>query len=134
MTQVNWKDLALTAIVLILLDGVYVTSMSRFFNRMVTNIQGSPIEIDIFATFLTYFVLIGGLYYFIIQRNETWQEAMLLGWFVYFSYELTNKAILKNWNYTAVLIDGLWGGLLFAITTYLVYQIKLFAKKLYQKD
>src|SRR3990172_4842984 len=134
MTQVNWKDLALTAIVLILLDGVYVTSMSRFFNRMVTNIQGSPIEIDISATILTYFVLIGGLYYFIIQRNETWQEAMLLGWFVYFSYELTNKIILKNWSYAAVLIDGLWGGLLFAITTYLVYQIKLFAKKLYQKD
>ena len=118
------KDLFLTAIIFVLVDSVFLTSMTPFFQKMVTQIQGHPIEMDLLATFLTYVVLVGGLYYFIIQRKAPILEAMLLGWFVYLTYELTNKAILKNWNYTSVLMDGLWGGLLFGITTYLVYQVK----------
>jgi uncharacterized membrane protein len=33
-------------------------------------------------------------------------------------YELTNMAIIKKWNYTTVLLDGVWGGILFALTTF----------------
>ena len=118
------KDLILTAIVLILVDSIFLGSVASFFQKMITKIQGSPMTMDPIATFLVYIVLVSGLYYFIIQREAPISDALLLGWLVYLTYELTNKAILKNWNYTAVLIDGLWGGLLFAITTYLVYQFK----------
>jgi len=118
------KDIILTAVIFVLVDIIFLNNMAPFFQKMVTKIQGSQIEIDILSTILTYIILVGGLYYFIIQRKAPVSEALLLGWFVYLTYEFTNKAILKNWNYTSVLIDGLWGGALFAITTYLVYQIK----------
>ena len=41
-------------------------------------------------------------------------------------YETTNKAILKKWTWFTVLLDGIWGGILFATTTFIIY--KLFSK------
>ena len=38
-------------------------------------------------------------------------------------YETTNKAILKDWSWKTVMIDGIWGGILFALTTYLTYTL-----------
>jgi len=126
MRQINWRDIGLTAIIFILVDGLFLNYMTPFFQKMITSIQGGPIEADLVAGVLTYVVLVGGLYYFIILKNQSLFEALLLGWFVYLTYELTNKTILKNWTYLSVLIDGLWGGLLFAITVAIFYHIKNF--------
>ena len=48
---------------------------------------------------------------------------------IYAVFELTNLALFKNWFMLSVIIDTLWGGILFALTTAIVYklqQIKLF--------
>jgi len=50
-------------------------------------------------------------------------DAFLLGVFVYGVYETTSLALLRKWRPTTVLIDTLWGGILFALTTYLTYLI-----------
>lgn len=39
---------------------------------------------------------------------------------IYGVYETTNYALFKNWSILTVIIDTLWGGLLFASTTYIV--------------
>ena len=52
------------------------------------------------------------------------KDAFLLGIFVYGVYEGTSYSILKNWTIYTILIDTLWGGTLFALTTYLFYNIK----------
>ena len=39
-------------------------------------------------------------------------------------YETTNKAIIKNWTWKTVMIDGIWGGILFSLTTFLTYKIQ----------
>ena len=46
-----------------------------------------------------------------------------LGLLIYSVFDLTTKAIFKNWEYKAVIIDSLWGGSLFAITTILTKKI-----------
>jgi len=43
-----------------------------------------------------------------------------LGIVIYGVYETTNYALLKDLSILTVIIDTLWGGLLFASTTYLV--------------
>ena len=40
-----------------------------------------------------------------------------------FIYELTNKTIITNWNWSTVFIDSLWGGILFMIVSYIMKQI-----------
>ncbi len=43
---------------------------------------------------------------------------------IYGVYETTNYALLKNWSILTVFIDTLWGGLLFAFTTYIINMLR----------
>ena len=56
----------------------------------------------------------------IIKPHKSVSEAFLLGIVIYGVYETTNYALFKNWSILSVIIDTLWGGLLFASTTYIV--------------
>ena len=114
----------LTAIIFVILDGLYLNLVKDYFNKQVKSIQGSDIQINIVATGLTYVVLIYGLNYFIIRKNKSVQEAALLGFFVYAVYELTNLALFKNWSILTVIMDTTWGTILFGLTTAIVYKLK----------
>ncbi len=69
---------------------------------------------------LCYILLIIGINYFIIKPRRSVSDAFLLGIVIYGVYETTNLALFKNWSILTVIIDTLWGGLLFAATTYIV--------------
>ena len=115
----------LTAIIFVILDGTYLNLVKGYFNKQVKSIQGSDIQMNIVATGLTYVVLIYGLNYFIIRKNKSVQEAALLGFFVYAVYELTNLALFKNWSILTVIMDTLWGGILFALTAFIVNKVRV---------
>ena len=114
----------ISAIVFVILDGTYLNIVKGYFNKQVKSIQGTDIQINIIATGLVYVVLIFGLSYFIIQKNKSVKEAALLGFFTYAVYEFTNLALFKNWSVLTVVMDTLWGTLLFGLTTAVVYKIK----------
>jgi uncharacterized membrane protein len=69
---------------------------------------------------ICYILLITGINYFIIKPRKSVSDAFLLGIIIYGVFETTNYALFKNWSLLTVLIDTLWGGLLFAGTTYVV--------------
>ncbi len=112
-----YKQIILSGIVMLLLDGIYLSTFGDFFNKLVTSVQGSPIKFNIIGAIICYIFLIGGLNYFILTPRKSWQEAMLLGLVIYGVYETTNYAILKKWTLSAVVLDTCWGGILFALTT-----------------
>lgn len=116
-----YKKLILTILILSIIDYFYLTFMKNYFNKQIKLVQNNDLELDMFAVLLCYILLIFGLYYFIIKDNKSIIEAFILGIVIYGVYELTNKGIFKNWNWMMVIYDGLWGGILFALTTYLVY-------------
>jgi len=110
--------------VMLLLDAVYLSSFSEFFNNVVQKVQGSRIKFKISGAILCYMLLIGGLYYFIISRQKSILEAFMLGIVIYGVYETTTYAILDKWSPRAVLLDTLWGGILFALTTKITYFLR----------
>ena len=114
----------ISAIIFVILDGTYLNLVKGYFNKQVKSIQGSDIQMNIVATGLVYVVLIYGLNYFIIRKNKSVQEAAALGFFTYAVYELTNYALFKNWSIFTVIVDTLWGTVLFGLTTAIVYKIK----------
>lgn len=81
-------------------------------------VQGSPPKINYLGMAICYIFLIVGINYFIIKPRKSVYDAFLLGIVIYGVYETTNYALLKNWSILTVIIDTLWGGLLFAFTTY----------------
>jgi uncharacterized membrane protein len=116
--------LLLTLIVFLSLDFVFLYSMSSMFNKQIVAVQGSPVVFDMYAAALCYIALIFGIYYFIIREKKSILEAFYLGVIIYAVYETTTLALLKNWTYKTAIIDTAWGGVLFALTTFIVYALK----------
>jgi uncharacterized membrane protein len=112
--------LLVSAVVFIILDFVYLNVIKGYFNNQIKSVQGSPIQINYLGAALCYILLIVGINYFIIKPRKSVSDAFLLGIIIYGVYETTNLALLKNWSILTVIIDTLWGGLLFASTTYIV--------------
>jgi uncharacterized membrane protein len=113
----------LTAIVFVVLDGIYLNLIKGYFNKQVKSIQGSPIQFNLIYVAITYVFLIFGINYFIIKKKRSVKEAALLGLTIYGVYEFTNISLFKNWSILTAIIDTVWGTTLFALTTAIVYAI-----------
>ena len=112
--------LLISAIVFVCLDAVYLNFFKDHFAKQVQDVQGSKIEFNLLAAIICYIFLIIGLNYFIIRPNRSVSDAFLFGLVIYGTYETTNWAIFKNWSLFSVILDTLWGGTLFGLTTFIV--------------
>jgi uncharacterized membrane protein len=117
--------LLLSAIIFVCLDAVYLNYMKDYFNKQVQDIQGTKIQFNMLAALICYIFLIYGLNYFIIKPKRSISDAFLLGLIIYGVYETTNWAIFTKWSPISVIIDTLWGGILFALTTFFVKLFRL---------
>ena len=113
-----------SAIVFITTDFVYLNVIKDYFLNQIKLVQGSEPKVNYLGVALCYIFLIAGINYFIIKPRKSVNDAFLLGIVIYGVYETTNYALLKNWSIFTVFIDTLWGGLLFAFTTYIVNMLR----------
>jgi uncharacterized membrane protein len=113
-----------SAIVFITTDFVYLNVIKDYFLNQIKLVQGSEPKVNFLGVALCYIFLIAGINYFIIKPRKSVNDAFLLGIVIYGVYETTNYALLKNWSIFTVFIDTLWGGLLFAFTTYIVNMLR----------
>ena len=118
------RDIIISGIMFVLIDYFYLSSFGNYFNNLLLNIQNQKISLDFKAAVLCYIFLIYGLYYFILKDKKPVKDAFILGLVIYMVYETTNKAIIKNWTWKTVMIDGIWGGILFSLTTFLTYKLQ----------
>lgn len=114
----------LSAIILVLLDGLYLSMIKNLYDKQIQTIQGSAMQINLVASFITYIFLIFGLNYFIIRKHKSPTDAAILGLVIYGVYEFTNLSILKKWSVFISLLDTAWGAILFGLTTFILYTIK----------
>jgi uncharacterized membrane protein len=120
----NNTKLFVSVIVFVVLDSIYLNLIKDYFSKQIKLVQGTPIQMNFLATLLCYIFLIFGINYFIIQPNRSVQDAFLLGIVIYGVFETTCKALFSKWSWITVIMDTLWGGILFALTTYIVSLIR----------
>ena len=119
------KKYLLMSVIFVLIDYIYLSLVSGFFNKQIKLIQGSKIKLDMSSTILCYLFLTLGFYYFLINKKSTYIDAFLLGLVIYGVYETTNKAILKDWKWESVIIDTIWGGTLFFLVKMIFEKVRL---------
>ncbi len=115
--------LILTAIVFIAMDltwlGVIAKSFywSRLGNLLTDDIVWSAIVVF-------YVIYILGIFHFAINpalASGSWKSALmngfLLGILCYATYDLVNMGTLKNWAWSIVIVDILWGGVITAVSS-----------------
>jgi uncharacterized membrane protein len=121
MPNQQYKQLLVSAAGLVAIDFAYLTVIKGHFARQIAAVQGSPMVVNAFAVIATYVFLIFGLNYFILRPGRSAWDAFLLGLVVYGVYDFTNLALLSKWQLFTAVTDTLWGGVLFYLTTRLVF-------------
>lgn len=117
------KEIIVSTIVLLILDAGFLYVNKDKFNHQIAAVQRVILQFRPEGALLCYFLIVAGLNYFIIQRNRSVLEAFLLGVVIYGVYDTTNYATLKKWDPYLAIMDTLWGGTLFAMTTYITYSV-----------
>jgi uncharacterized membrane protein len=117
------RKLLLLAIIILLLDSIYLKVIGPGFSKMVLGIQKSPLKLNMVSAGFTYLLVIVQLYYFIIERNGSLLDAFLLGMTTYGIFDFTSISVLKDYSIKIGVIDMLWGGILYTITTYILKKI-----------
>ena len=117
------RELLISTVTLLILDGIYLYLTQKMFADQITNIQRVVMQFKPIGAIICYLLIVAGLNYFIIQRNRSVTEAFLFGIVVYGIYDSTNYATLKKWTAELSILDTLWGGSLFALTTYITYML-----------
>ena len=112
--------LLISAIVFITIDSIYLNLIKGYFNKQIQMVQGTEVKMNFLGVALCYIFLITGINYFIIKPHKSAREAFLLGVIIYGVYETTNYALFNKWSLLTVIIDTLWGGVLFSSTTFIV--------------
>lgn len=116
------KKVILPGIIFMLLDFIFISLNKTNFESQIIRVQHFAVNLKIFGAIACYLFLIGGLYYFILRNHESVLDAFLLGLVIFGVFETTNYAMFKNWQLMTVLMDVLWGGIVFATTTYITYE------------
>jgi uncharacterized membrane protein len=112
MNILFWNWFIITVLVLII-DGTYLSLTSSPFRNMITRIQGSPMVINIYGAILAYVAIVILIFFFTDGRK--WWEIWLLGASTYGLFDATNYALFKGWNKWIALQDTIWGGTLFVL-------------------
>jgi uncharacterized membrane protein len=116
----------ISAILFVTIDFFYLQTIKNYFTKQITQVQGSPLKVNLLGAALCYIFLIFGLNYFIIQSKKSVYEAFIFGIIIYGVYETTNYALFSKWSILTVFMDTIWGGLLFAIVTFIANKIRTF--------
>ena len=116
--------LLISAILFVCIDFFYLNLMKGYFEKQIQIIQGSKPQIKYTGVLICYLFLVIGLYYFIIKPKKSVSDAFLFGLVVYAVYESTNYALFNKWSILTLVMDTLWGGILFALTTNIVNMLR----------
>ena len=110
---------------MLVLDAVYLNVIAGEFGKMIGKIQGSKMEVNMGAAAVVYVALVLAWYTFIYpdigkkDLKDVMCRAFILGLCIYATYDFTNMAIIKGYRLDLAIMDSVWGGLLYATSTYL---------------
>jgi uncharacterized membrane protein len=106
-------------LLLVMFDSVYIYFMKDTFGDLIRSIQGESLVLDkraLIGAVICYILLAFGLYYFAISKtNSSVLDAFLLGLVIYGVFDSTNFLMFKKWDWRVMVIDAIWGGVLFSI-------------------
>ena len=113
--ELNSKNILISIILFIIIDSIYLSLVNPMFNNVIKNIQGNNIKLKLDGAIYAYICIVLIFNYFIIYKKGKLLDAFMLGFLTYGIFEGTNRAIFSNWTINVMLIDSLWGGILFSL-------------------
>ena len=122
--NISWTTFLSCAIILLVIDFIYLHLTSSIFQRVVRRIQGGiPLTLNWMGGLLSYACLVIALYVFILLPNYPPSIGFLLGFCIYGVFDGTTIALFDAYPWSVAWMDTLWGGVLFMTVTYIIQMI-----------
>ena len=124
----DFKKILVISIVMLVLDVIWLKfGIGPSFSKMVSNIQGKTTTINYYYAAGAYIFMIISFYQFIVKKNSNYFDSYLLGIIIFAVFDLTSAALFDDWKLELLVLDIMWGGLLY-LTTHYIYN-KIIKKK-----
>ena len=123
--------LIISSVILTILDLIWIKLvMGPLYQKMIPNIQGTQMIVNEKFALYSYLTLIFSINYFIlpnVKKNKNLSYAFIFGLVLYGVYDFTGAAVFTNWDKLTMILDILWGGILFFLTAFLtnIFESKL---------
>jgi uncharacterized membrane protein len=125
----------LAVFTLLVLDIVYIASVSFFYKKSIRKIQGGDdMRLNIYSGIVCYVIMIIGLVFITVTQLSRYGSLRslshinklkyalrfggILGFVIYGVFNTTNLTLFKRYSIPLAVIDILWGTLLYTIATY----------------
>lgn len=106
-------------IVYLILDILWISLNSKMYLTNIEKIQNKSFKLNIYAAVITYIII--SLYLiFLIYNDFSLIICVLISFFIYSIYNLTNLSTFENYSIKVVIIDTLWGSLVTFLTISIV--------------
>lgn len=110
-------------IIFLILDILWIANNNKMYSDNIVNIQKTKFEINMYAAIFTYIII--SLYLIFLIYNEfPTIICVLISFFIYSIYNLTNLSTFNNYSIKVVIIDTFWGCFVTFITMYIVNNYK----------
>ena len=114
----HFSQLATVAVVMLVMDGIWLTANNAYHRSVFAAIQGKPLAVRLVPAAIVYLIMIGAVWFFAVEPAQTWLEAAgrgsLIGLAMYGVYDMTNYATLTAYPLAFAISDMLWGTFLCA--------------------
>ena len=117
-----YKQIITSSVTLLLLDVLFLYFQQSTFLKYLNQIQSNT-KLKYTGIIICYLFLLFALNYFIIIPNKSVLDAFVLGLCIYGVYEGTTYATLNKWPIHLLVQDTLWGGILFATSTWIARHV-----------
>ncbi len=116
----NLKEILILFIIVSVIDLIWLKLvMVGPYTKMVQKIQNKPLRLKPIPAILSY-VCITGLLYLLVKNNHQAHTDLIIfltGLFAYGIYDMTNLAIFDDFDPKWAVIDMIWGGVLFYLSS-----------------
>lgn len=127
------------SLLLIVIDSIWIYSNYNMYNKSIKDIQGSDIKPKLHYAIMAYLLMLVSLLYiaipfteYYIKKNDENIDKLFksiiyggsVGFTIYGIYNLTVISIFTNYPLKNVIIDTIWGTVLYSFLTYLYFVIQ----------
>jgi uncharacterized membrane protein len=111
-------------VILLIIDAFW---LSRPIHKVqIEKIQKSPLQLDMIAGGLFYILAAFAYHRFVqpfaITKKDAFKIGATIGVLMYGTFDLTNKAIFKDYEWNYAIADTLWGGFAMGLASYICFE------------
>jgi uncharacterized membrane protein len=132
-SEILYKIISIVTFLVLTIDFIWIKLvMFDQYNKLIADIQKTSLIVRFIPTILSYMTIILPIVIFVIPKLTPERRVLdsivyggVMGLMMYGMFSFTNYALIKQWSLQVVLLDTIWGAILYSIvsllTSYLLF-------------